>query len=144
MFLNDKKVYVGYYVGKKECFFKVEELCVQFINVYIKNVDFEVIDVEFEDLVKFFGFIIFVVFFRDEKGVFKGFGFVNYEYYEFVRKVVDEFNEKEVNGKKFYVGRVQIKFECEVEFKKSYEEKRFENEVKSVGVNFYIKNFDGK
>ncbi|OWT37237.1 polyadenylate-binding protein, cytoplasmic and nuclear [Cryptococcus neoformans Bt1] len=142
MLLNDKKVYVGHHVGKKERLSKVEELRAQFTNVYIKNVDLEVTDAEFEDLVKPFGPTISVALSRDEKGVSKGFGFVNYEHHESARKAVDELNEKEVNGKKLYAGRAQTKSEREAELKKSHEEKRLENEAKSAGVNLYIKNLD--
>lgn len=144
MLLNDKKVYVGHHVGKKERLSKVEELRAQFTNVYIKNVDLEVTDAEFEDLVKPFGPTISVALSRDEKGVSKGFGFVNYENHESARKAVDELNEKEVNGKKLYAGRAQTKSEREAELKKSHEEKRLENEAKSAGVNLYVKNLDGE
>ncbi|WVQ84574.1 polyadenylate-binding protein, cytoplasmic and nuclear [Cryptococcus sp. DSM 104549] len=142
MLLNDKKVYVGHHVGKKERLSKVEEQKAQFTNVYIKNIDAEVTDEEFEALVKPFGATVSVAISRDEKGASKGFGFVNYEDHEAARKAVEELNEKEVNGKKLYVGRAQSKLEREAELKRSHEEKRQENEAKSAGVNLYVKNLD--
>lgn len=43
---------------------------------------------------------------RDFSGKFRGFGFVSYEKYEDVNKVVDEMNGKEMSGKVIFVGRV--------------------------------------
>ncbi|KAF9124438.1 Protein phosphatase PP2A regulatory subunit B, partial [Mortierella sp. 14UC] len=42
MLLNDKKVYVGHHIAKKERQSKVEEMKANFTNVYIKNLDPEV------------------------------------------------------------------------------------------------------
>lgn len=39
MLLNDKKVYVGHHVSKKERMSKVEEMKAHFTNIYVKNVD---------------------------------------------------------------------------------------------------------
>ncbi|WWD19756.1 polyadenylate-binding protein, cytoplasmic and nuclear [Kwoniella shandongensis] len=132
MLLNDKKVYVGHHIGKRERLSKVEEQRAQFTNVYIKNVDLEVTEEEFEALVKPFGETISVALSKDESGASKGFGFVNYEDHEAARKAVEELNDKEVKGKKLYVGRAQSKLEREAELKKSHEEKRMENEAKSA------------
>ncbi|WVN87543.1 polyadenylate-binding protein, cytoplasmic and nuclear [Cryptococcus depauperatus CBS 7841] len=142
MLLNDKKVFVGHHVGKKDRLSKIEELRAQFTNVYIKNVDLEVTDAEFEELVKPFGPTISVALSRDDSGVSKGFGFVNFEDHTSARECVDELNDKEVKGKKLYAGRAQTKAEREAELKKSHEEKRLENEAKSAGVNLYVKNLD--
>ncbi|WVR07548.1 polyadenylate-binding protein, cytoplasmic and nuclear [Kwoniella sp. DSM 27419] len=142
MLLNDKKVFVGHHVGKKERLSKVEELKAQFTNVYIKNVEPEVTDAEFEELVKPFGATVSVALSRDDSGSNKGFGFVNYEDHESAKKAVDELNDKEFKGRKLFAGRAQSKLERESELKKSHEEKRMENEAKSAGVNLYVKNLD--
>ncbi|WWC91847.1 polyadenylate-binding protein, cytoplasmic and nuclear [Kwoniella dendrophila CBS 6074] len=142
MLLNDKKVFVGHHVGKKERLSKVEEQRSQFTNVYVKNVDPEVTDAEFEELVKPFGATISVALSRDDAGVNKGFGFVNYEDHEAARSAVDALNDKDFKGRKLYAGRAQSKVERESELKKSHEEKRMENEAKSAGVNLYVKNLD--
>ncbi|WWC95018.1 polyadenylate-binding protein, cytoplasmic and nuclear [Kwoniella sp. B9012] len=142
MLLNDKKVFVGHHVGKKERLSKVEEQRSQFTNVYIKNLDPEFTDAEFEELVKPFGATVSVALSKDESGASKGFGFVNFESHEAARQAVDELNDKDVKGRKLYAGRAQSKLERESELKKSHEEKRMENEAKSAGVNLYIKNLD--
>ncbi|WRT70100.1 polyadenylate-binding protein, cytoplasmic and nuclear [Kwoniella shivajii] len=132
MLLNDKKVFVGHHVGKKERLSKVEEQRAQFTNVYVKNVDPEITDEEFEELVRPFGATISVALSRDDSGANKGFGFVNFESHEAARQAVDELNEKEHKGRKLYAGRAQSKLERESELKKSHEEKRMENEAKSA------------
>ncbi|WVF72872.1 polyadenylate-binding protein, cytoplasmic and nuclear [Kwoniella sp. CBS 6097] len=142
MLLNDKKVFVGHHVGKKERLSKVEEQRAQFTNVYIKNVEPEVTDEEFENLVKPFGATISVALSRDDSGSNKGFGFVNFESHEAAKKAVDELHDKEFKGRKLFAGRAQSKLEREAELKKSHEEKRQENEAKSAGVNLYVKNLD--
>jgi polyadenylate-binding protein len=72
MLLNDKKVYVGHHVGKKERQSKVEEQKAQFTNLFIKNIDVETTEQEFEDLVKPFGETVSVALGKDEDGKTKG------------------------------------------------------------------------
>jgi len=72
MLLNDKKVYVGHHVGKKERQSKVEEQRAQFTNLFIKNIDVETTEQEFEDLVKPFGETVSVALGKDEDGKTKG------------------------------------------------------------------------
>jgi polyadenylate-binding protein len=51
-------------------------------------------------------------------------------------------NEKEVNGKKLYVGRAQKKTERKDELQRKYEAQRQERFNKYQAVNLYIKNLD--
>ncbi|KAI8607497.1 hypothetical protein BC830DRAFT_1046087, partial [Chytriomyces sp. MP71] len=142
MLLNDKQVYVGLHVPRKERQSKIEELRSQFTNIYVKNLDEEVTDEEFQKMFGAFGPIVSAVVSRDETGKSKGFGFVNYEQHEDARKAVDEMNEKEVNGKQVYVGRAKKKAEREEELRKEFEKLREEKLNKYQGVNLYVKNLD--
>lgn len=72
MLLNDKKVFVGHHVGKKERQSKVEELRSHFTNVFVKNVDLEVTDDEFEALFKPFGDIVSAALGKNDDGSGKG------------------------------------------------------------------------
>ena len=144
MLLNDKKVYVGHHIGKKERQSKVEEQRAQFTNVYVKNLDEGVTDQEFEDLVAKFGETVSIALGKDDEGKSKGFGFVNFTSHEAAAKAVQELNDHEINGKKIFVGRAQKRSERDDELRKTHEEKRMENEAKSAGVNLYIKNLDGQ
>ena len=143
MLLNDKKVFVGHHVGKKERQSKVEELRSQFTNIFVKNLDTEVTSDEFEELFKPFGDIVSAALSVDSEGISKGFGFVNFATHEAARDAVEKLNDSEVKGKPIYVGRAQKRSERDDELRKSHEEKRQENEAKSAGVNLYVKNLDG-
>lgn len=142
MLLNDKKVFVGHHVGKKERQSKTEELRAQFTNVFVKNLDTEVTQDEFEALFKPFGDIVSAALSVDAEGVSKGFGFVNFATHESAKEAVDKLNDSEVKGKQIYVGRAQKRTERDDELRKTHEEKRQEQEAKSAGVNLYVKNLD--
>jgi polyadenylate-binding protein len=72
MLLNDKKVFVGHHVGKKERQSKTEELKSHFTNVFVKNVSPDATDAEFEELVKPFGDVVSAALGKDEEGKSKG------------------------------------------------------------------------
>ncbi|KAI8059282.1 hypothetical protein BC940DRAFT_247801 [Gongronella butleri] len=142
MLLNDKKVYVGHHIPRKERQAKIEELRSKFTNVYVKNLDTEITDDEFTAMFEAHGPITSALISRDEEGNSKGFGFVNYENFEDAHKAVDALNEKDINGKPLYVGRAQKKAEREEELRRQYEQAKMEKLNKYQGVNLYIKNLD--
>jgi polyadenylate-binding protein len=142
MLLNDKKVYVGHHISRKERQSKLDEMRSQFTNLYVKNLDSEVTQEQFEELFKKFGNVTSAVVSVDEEGKSKGFGFVNYEKHEEAQKAVDELNDTDFLGKKLFVARAQKKAEREEELRKSYEMAKMEKLSKYQGVNLYIKNLD--
>lgn len=142
MLLNDKKVYVGHHISKKERQSKVEEQRAKFTNIFVKNLDSEVTQEQLEEMFKAFGDIVSAAVAVDDSGAGKGFAFVNFASHEAAKKAVDELNDTEVNGKKLYVGRAQKRAERDEELRRMHEERRLENESKSAGVNLYIKNMD--
>ncbi|KAK4687800.1 polyadenylate-binding protein, partial [Tremellales sp. Uapishka_1] len=142
MLLNDRKVFVGRHIGKKERQSKVEEQRAQFTNIYIKNFDAEATQEDFELLLRPFGTIVSAVLTVDEAGASKGFGFANFEDHEAAKAAVDALNDSEFKGKKLFVSRAQKRSERDEELRRSHEEKRMENESKSAGVNLYVKNLD--
>ncbi len=73
MLLNDKKVFVGHHVGKKERQSKVEEQRAQFTNIFVKNIDPEATDNEFEELFTPFGDIVSAALGRNDDGTSKGY-----------------------------------------------------------------------
>ncbi|TXT15762.1 hypothetical protein VHUM_00265 [Vanrija humicola] len=142
MLLNDKKVYVGHHISKKERQSKVEEQRAQFTNIFVKNLDPEFTQEKLEDLFKPFGEIVSAALGSDESGASKGFAFVNFTSHEAARKAVDELNDKEIDGRKLFVGRAQKRAERDEELRRVHEERRLENESKNAGVNLYVKNID--
>ncbi|KIP09534.1 hypothetical protein PHLGIDRAFT_86613 [Phlebiopsis gigantea 11061_1 CR5-6] len=142
MLLNDKKVYVGHHISKKERQSKLEEIRAQFTNIYVKNLDPEVTYDDFTQLFEQFGIVTSAVVQTDEEGKSKGFGFVNFENHEEAQKAVEALHDSEFKGRKLFVSRAQKKAEREEELRKSYEQAKMEKMSKYQGVNLYIKNLD--
>ncbi|CAG8612264.1 1750_t:CDS:2 [Dentiscutata erythropus] len=142
MLLNDKKVYVGHHIPKKERQSKLEEIKAKFTNIYVKNLDTEVTEEEFRNLFKSFGKITSAVIATDEAGNSKGFGFVNYENHDEAAYAVNELHDTELKGKKLFVARAQKKHEREEELRRQYEQAKMEKLNKYQGVNLYIKNLE--
>jgi polyadenylate-binding protein len=140
MLLNDKKVFVGHHVPKKERQQKIEEAKARFTNVYAKNVDPEVTQEQFEELFSKFGPVTSCALSFDDEGKSRGFGFVNYENHDEAAKAVDELHDSEFHGQKLFVARAQKKSEREEELRRSYEAAKNEKLSKFQGVNLYLKN----
>ena len=114
----------------------------QYTNLYIKNIDQEMSQEEFEQLFAKYGKVTSALLSIDEEGKSKGFGFVNYENHEEAQKAVDELHDSEHYGKKLFVSRAQKKAEREEELRRSYEQAKMEKLSKYQGVNLYIKNLE--
>ncbi|ORY77340.1 hypothetical protein BCR37DRAFT_153204 [Protomyces lactucae-debilis] len=142
MLLNDKKVYVGAHVSQKERMSKSESMKQNFTNIYVKNVDLEVTEEEFNELFAKYGKVTSCALARDQDGASKGFGFVNYASHEDAAKAVEELNDTEFKSKKLYVGRAQKKYEREEELRRSYQQAKMEKMQKYSGVNLFVKNLD--
>ncbi|KAH7350497.1 hypothetical protein BKA66DRAFT_516364 [Pyrenochaeta sp. MPI-SDFR-AT-0127] len=142
MLLNEKKVFVGHHIPKKERMSKFEEMKANFTNIYVKNIDVDVSDEDFRDLFEKHGDITSASIARDDQGKSRGFGFVNYIKHEAASVAVDTLNDTDFRGQKLYVGRAQKKHEREEELRKQYEAARLEKQSKYQGVNLYIKNLN--
>ncbi|CAO3696493.1 unnamed protein product [Rhizopus stolonifer] len=142
MLLNDKKVFVGRHVPKKERQAKIEQYRAKFTNIYVKNLDESVTDQELNEMLTKYGPITSALIQTDEEGKTKGFGFVNFENHQDAQKAVDALNETEHKGKTLYVARAQKKTEREEELRRQYEQAKLEKLAKYQGVNLYIKNLD--
>ncbi|EIW85137.1 polyadenylate binding protein [Coniophora puteana RWD-64-598 SS2] len=142
MLLNDKKVYVGPHIPRKERQSKLDEMKAQFTNLYIKNLDTEVTQEEFEELFNRYGSVTSAIVQVDDEGRSKGFGFVNYESHEEAQAAVDNLHDTDLKGKKLYVTRAQKKAEREEELRRSYEQAKMEKLSKYQGVNLYVKNLE--
>jgi polyadenylate-binding protein len=140
MLLNEKKVFVGHHIPKKDRMSKFEEMKANFTNVYVKNIELEVTDEQFRELFEKYGEITSASLAHDQEGKSRGFGFVNFAKHEDAAKAVDELNDSDFHGQKLYVGRAQKKHEREEELRKQYEAQRQEKSAKYMGVNLYVKN----
>ncbi|KAG6898372.1 hypothetical protein C0992_009047 [Termitomyces sp. T32_za158] len=155
MLLNDKKVYVGLHVSRKMVSFsdsevnlfkerqsKLDEIKAHFTNLYVKNLDEEVTQEDFENLFSKYGTITSALISVDHDGKSRGFGFINFEKHDEAQKAVDELHDSEFKGKKLFVSRAQKKAEREEELRKSYEQAKLEKLNKYQGVNLYLKNLE--
>lgn len=143
MLLNEKKVFVGHHIPKKDRQSKFEEMKANFTNIYVKNIPTEVTDDEFRELFEKYGEVTSASLARDqETSKSRGFGFVNFINHQHAATAVEELNGKDFKGQDLYVGRAQKKHEREEELRKSYEAARIEKASKYQGVNLYVKNLD--
>ncbi|KAI0831334.1 hypothetical protein BC628DRAFT_1353259 [Trametes gibbosa] len=142
MLLNDKKVYVGHHISRKERQSKIEEMKSQFTNIYVKNLDPDVNQDEFLQLFEPFGKITSAVLQVDDEGRSRGFGFVNFETHEEAAAAVEGLHDIEIRTRKIFVARAQKKAEREEELRRSYEQAKMEKMSKYQGVNLYIKNLE--
>lgn len=143
MLLNEKKVFVGHHIPRKDRESKFEEMKANFTNIYVKNVESETTDEEFRELFEKHGDITSASLTRDtETGKSRGFGFVNYVRHEDAATAVEELHDKDFRGQNLYVGRAQKKHEREEELRKQHEAARVEKASKYQGVNLYVKNLD--
>ena len=140
MLLNEKKVYVGHHVAKRDRQSKFEEMKANFTNIYVKNIPADVTDEQFSELFEKYGDISSASITRDDADKSRGFGFVNFIDHENAATAVDELNDKDFHGQNLYVGRAQKKHEREEELRKQYEAARLEKASKYQGVNLYVKN----
>jgi polyadenylate-binding protein len=143
MLLNEKKVFVGHHIPRKDRDSKFDEMKANFTNIYVKNIPLDVTDEEFRNLFEKYGDVTSASIARDgETGKSRGFGFVNYIKHDHASAAVEELNEKDFKGQVLYVGRAQKKHEREEELRKQHEAARVEKASKYQGVNLYVKNID--
>merc|ERR1712018_975447 len=143
MLLNDKKVFVGRFVPRKEREIELGEKAKRFTNVYVKNFNEAMTEEDLQKMFEKFGKITSLKLMKsDEDEKNKGFGFVSFEDAETAESACGELNGTEVNGKTIYVGRAQKKAERQMELKKKFEQMKLERMTRFQGVNLYVKNLD--
>merc|ERR1712027_3818 len=143
MLLNDKKVFVGRFVPRKEREIELGEKAKRFTNVYVKNFNEAMTEEDLSKMFEKFGKITSLKLMKsDEDEKNKGFGFVSFEDAETAESACAELNGSEVNGKTIYVGRAQKKAERQMELKKKFEQMKLERMTRFQGVNLYVKNLD--
>ena len=143
MLLNEKKVFVGHHIPRKDRDSKFDEIKANFTNIYVKNIEPEVTDEDFRKLFEKYGEVTSASIAREpESGKSRGFGFVNYVKHEDAATAVEALHNKDFKGQILYVGRAQKKSEREEELRKQHEAARQEKASKYQGVNLYVKNLD--
>jgi polyadenylate binding protein len=142
MLLNDKVVFVGQHIPKRERQAKIDEVRSRFTNLYVKGLNPDVDENEFRELFGKYGTVTSAVVSRDNEGTSRGFGFVNFEQHDQARAAVEDLHEKDYKGQPLYVTRAQKKSEREEELRKQHDQAKYEQHLKYQGVNLYVKNLD--
>jgi polyadenylate-binding protein len=142
MLLNDKKVFVGRWMSKKERLEKTGNQPKKFTNVFVKNFGEEMDDEKLREICSGAGNIVSLKVMCDQEGKSKGFGFVSFETPEEAEKAVTVLNGKDIEERKLYAGRAKKRAERAAEVKAEIEKKRQDRINRFQGVNLYIKNLD--
>nr|CAH7739351.1 unnamed protein product [Callosobruchus chinensis] len=143
MLLNNKKVYVGRFIPRKEREKELGEKAKLFTNVYVKNFGEDLTEEQLRIMFEKYGRITSLKIMNKEDGKSKGFGFVAFESPEGAEAAVEALNGKELlDGKPLYVGRAQKKAERQQELKRRFEALKMERLNRYQGVNLYVKNLD--
>lgn len=143
MLLNDKKVFVGRFLPRKDREKELGEKAKLYTNVYVKNFGDEWDDEKLKEQFEKYGTITSHKVMLNKDGKSRGFGFVAFENPEAAEKAVDEMNGIEMaDGKTLYVGRAQKKNERQVELKRRFEQLKIERMNRYQGINLYVKNLD--
>lgn len=142
MLLNDKKVFVGKFIPRKDRM-KEGGPTYRFTNVYVKNFGDEYQDTDLMNAFVSFGKILSAkVMIDTNTGKGRGFGFVSYDAHENASKAVDEMNGSLLNGRIIYCGRAQKRKERNIELQRKYEMDKLERYTRYQGVNLYVKNLE--
>lgn len=142
MLLNQKKVFVGRFMTRRERIEMMGDRAKKFTNVYVKNFGDALDDVKMRDLFTTCGAIVSCKVMSDDSGKSRGFGFVSFEEHEAAQKAVDDLNGSEIGGHTIFVGRAQKKAERHAELKEKFERLKQERMSRYQGVNLYVKNLD--
>lgn len=96
-------------------------------NVFIKNLDPVIGHKELYDRFSVFGNILSCKVATDENGHSKGFGFVHYDNQDSATRAIEQYNDKNINNRKVFVGRFESK-------------KERQSQIESSWTNVYIKD----
>jgi len=142
MMLNDKKVFVGEFMSKKERLEKLGDQAKKYKNVFVKNFGDALNEESLAEMFKQYGEITSCVVMTDETGKSKGFGFVAFETHEAADAAADACDGMEIGERKITVCRAQKRAERAMELKNKFEVQKMERINRYQGVNLYIKNLE--
>ena len=142
MLLNGKKVFVGFFVPRKDRADTGAAAEATFTNIFVKSLPTEVEEDALKEMFEKYGEIKSCVVMKDNESKSRGFGFVNFAEHDDATKAIEDLNGKEQNGKTLYVGRAQKKRDRDRELREKFDALKLERANKFTGVNLYVKNLD--
>ncbi|KAI3989781.1 hypothetical protein MKX01_040751 [Papaver californicum] len=138
--VEGKQIYVATFVKKSDRALPSPDS--NYTNLYMKNLDLELTEEQLQEKFSVFGNITNLIVTKDNNGKSKGFGFVNFENPEDVKRATEMMNGTQLGSKVIYVGRAQKRSERDQILRRQYEEKRKEQIQKYKGSNVYVKNIE--
>nr|UXY87795.1 polyadenylate-binding protein [Cryptomonas curvata] len=118
---------------------------INFTNIYVKNIGEEICnEIHIKKVFGKFGKIT-SIFIPHEKGISRGFAFVNFHDYKDAKKAIEMMNNKKVGNSVLYVGRAEKKKDREKILKKIFldeelgiSKKISQNNIIIINLNFYF------
>lgn len=141
MLLNDKKVFVGIFIPRKDRLRDMGQNT-RFTNLYIKNFGEGMGDDGLKAMFEKFGKIVSAVIMKDKTGKSLCYGFVSFEQHAAANDALDAMNNEVVDNHKLYVSRAQKKKERQQELMRKHEAEKMERYNRFQGVNLYVKNLE--
>ncbi|CAI8607880.1 unnamed protein product [Vicia faba] len=126
--VRDKQIYVGKFIRKSER--SLPEPDAKYTNLYVKNLDPDITEALLKEKFSSFGKILSLAIVKDEKGLSKGFGFMNYENPDDARRATEAMNGSQFGSKNLYVARAQKKVEREKILHQWFAERCMEKNLK--------------
>ncbi|KAG6580648.1 Polyadenylate-binding protein 7, partial [Cucurbita argyrosperma subsp. sororia] len=122
--IGDKQIYVGKFIWKSERVLANPD--VKYTNLYVKNLDAEIGEEHLQEKFSEFGKISSMIISRDENGMSRGFGFINFVNSDDAKRALEALNGSQLGSKHIYIARAQKK----------------QSVLKYKGSNVYVKNID--
>ncbi|KAA8516633.1 hypothetical protein F0562_016861 [Nyssa sinensis] len=138
--VGGKQIYVGKFVRKSERVLPSPDA--KYTNLYMKNLDPDVTEELLREKFSEFGKILSMVISKDDNGVSRGFGFMNFDSPDDAKRAMEAMNGSQLGSKVLYVARAQKKAEREQILRRQFEDKRKEQILKYQGSNVYVKNIN--
>ena len=128
--IEGKQVFVGPIILKKERLSGKTEND-SFTSVYVKNLNKDIDDQELQKIFSEFGTVTYASVMKNEQGMSREFGFVNFSQPQEARAAVEHLNGKTIREKVLSVTKAITRIERQPQLR-----------LASQGLNLYIKNLD--
>ncbi|KAK9101163.1 hypothetical protein Scep_024593 [Stephania cephalantha] len=135
--VHGKKLYVSKFLRKS-----LRESEESSKHLYIKNLDHDLTEEMLKDRFSEFGKVSSLVITKDDRGISKGFGFINFNSAEDAKKAMEAMNGAQLGSKKVSVKRAQKKSERQEVLRREREEILRDMSWKLEDSSVFVKNLD--
>jgi len=140
---QNQKLFVNFFLSQHRRV-KLGKAKKKFTNIYIKNISQEFCnEIYIREIFEKFGKIT-SIFIPYERGVPRGFAFVNFNNYTDAKKTIKIMNNKKIGNSVLYVGKAETKKEREKILEKIFSDEKLGVPRKIIQNNIIIKNLNKK